>query len=166
MKTRKWLLLLLALSLVLGASVSSTWAYFTDSDTVKGGYDIHLKPDTVITERVDGHKYVTIKNKDDAKSSVFVRAKAFTGTEYEQYLKYEGSSNWQPGAQDFYYYQLPLAPGESTDELKVLISMELLPEQGATLEEERNVIVIYESTPAVFKANGDPDFVTAWELES
>lgn len=166
MKTRKWLLLLLALSLVLGASVSSTWAYFTDSNTVKGGYDIHLKPDTVITEEVTDHKYVTIKNKDDAKSSVFVRARAFTGSQYEQYLNYEGSANWQPGPQGFYYYLLPLAPGESTDVLKVLISKELLPEEGATLEEERNVIVVYESTPAVFKANGDPDFETAWDLGS
>ena len=164
MKTRKWLLLLLAVALVVGASVSSTWAYFTDSNTVKGGYVIHLKPDTELHEEVKDHKYVTIKNKEDATSSVFVRVMAFTGTKYEPYLKYEGTANWKLGAKGFYYYQLPLAPGETTDVLKVLISKELLPEDDATLEEERNVIVVYESTLAVFKENGDPDFETAWGL--
>ena len=162
MKKRNWLLLLLAVALVLCASVGAASAYFTATASSRGGYVIHIKPDPHIDEEVTDHKEVTITNDEDA-SPVFVRAKAFTGAEYEDLLEYEGT-NWNKGAEGFYYYAKALNPGESTEKLNIKISM-VLPE-GAEIGEQANVIVAYESAPAIYKANGEPDFETAWGLNA
>ena len=168
MKTRKWLLLLLAVALVLGASVGSAMAYFTASNTVKGGYVINIKPDPHIDEKVTDHKAVTITNAVDG-GPVFVRVKAFTGKEYEALLKYDcADGHWFkgtdrfPGDKGYYYYDLPLEAGAATSVLNVRIS-DVLPE-GAEIDEEAKVIVVYEGTPAVFKENGEPDLETAWDI--
>ena len=162
MKTRKWLLIFLAVVMVLGASVGSAMAYFTASRTVMGGYVINLKPDPHIVEEVTDHKAVTITNAVDA-GPVFVRVKAFTGTEYEDLLTYDcDDGHWFKGAQGFYYYDLTLEAGAATSVLNVRISA-VLPED-AEIGERSNVIVVYEGTPAVYKENGEPDFETAWGI--
>lgn len=163
MKQGKWLLFLLSLVLVLSMSVGVAHAYFTASVTPKGGYVLKIGYTPPIYERLDGDKHVTLTSEAGA-PTVFVRAKAYTGTQYQQYLSYTGE-NWVKGKKDadfFYYYILPLEGGTSTSELHIHVSTNLFP-AGAEPGEQVNVIVVYESTPAVFTADGKPDFATAWD---
>ena len=171
MKKRNWLLFLLAVVLVLGSSIGTAVAYFTTYVTSRGGYVIHLGNETTIEEPdvTNWTKRVTIKNTADASEPgklVFVRARAYVGAAYESGLTYEGASWLAPGdpaspdkGDGFYYYYLPLAPQQSTTEL--LIKINNIPvdaEEGDIF----NVVVVYESVPAVLDANGAPDLATAW----
>lgn len=163
MKQGKWLLFLLSLVFVLSMSVGAAHAYFTASVAPKGGYVLKIGYTPPISERLDGDKHVTLTS-DVGAPTVFVRAKAYTGTQYQQYLTYTGE-NWVKGKQNadfFYYYILPLEGGSSTSELHIHVSTNLFPAE-AQPDEEVNVIVVYESTPAIFTSDGRPDFASAWD---
>ena len=169
MKQGKWLLFLLSIVLILSMSVGAAHAYFTASVTPKGGYVLKIGYTPPIEEDIAGYKIITLTS-DAGKPTVFVRAKAFTGTQYQNDLVYEclpdeehPGTLWKKGRSSdfFYYYVLPLEGGESTQKLKVEVSA-VFPE-GAEIGEQVNVIVVYESTPAVFTADGKPDFASAWD---
>ena len=161
MKRKNLLLLLLAAALILGMSVGAASAYFTANDAAKGGYVIRIGHTPPIDEKVEDRKEVVITNEEGA-ATVFVRAKAFVGEKYRDDLVYDGGSNWKKGesADFFYYYILPLEGGTATDALCISLS-EVLP-AGAKPGEKSNVIVVYESTPAIYTADGRADLKTAW----
>lgn len=173
MKQGKCLLFLLALVLVLSMSVSTAYAYFTASVTPKGGYVLKIGYTPPINEDVAGDKTVWITSKTGS-PTVFVRAKAFTGAQFQQALRYSAEDEyWRDGLpgsdpDGYWYYMKPLEGGSSTSKLyvQVHVTSEQFPDgvfpDGVQPGDQINVIVVYESTPAVFKEDGDPDFTTAW----
>lgn len=153
MKKRTVFLALIAVVLVLSTGIGSALAYFSTYAVAEGGYTIHLGDETDIEETFSGWtKHVTVSNKEGSEP-VLVRAKAFCGKEFEQYLVYsDESGKWAPGADGYYYYSDPLKGGEFTEEL--LVAFRGIPDSDEELA-EFNVVVIYESTPVRYDSNGD-----------
>lgn len=145
-------LVALAVVLILTATVGTTLAYFTTYATAKGSVEISfaLSEETKIVEDLDGStKVVHIENAEGSRP-VFVRAKAFSGSTYP--LAYEGSG-WIQGDDGYYYYGTSssnltiLEPGASTSDLDVDITFP----QGAVDGDSFNVVVVYETTPVLYK---------------
>ena len=150
MKKRHLFLTILTIALVLGAGIGGTMAYFTAYAQSSGGVSLDLGATTTITEEFsDWTKHITVTNNDES-VPVFVRAKAFSGSDFE--LVYSDTDGkWSPGADDYYYYSDVLAPGESASELLVgIYNVPKEAEEGDTF----NVIVVYEGTPAYYNADG------------
>jgi hypothetical protein len=148
LKNKNIILAASALCLVLSATVNVASAYFTTYAQAKGGYTIELGEQTNINEKFSGWvKYVTITSAADSKP-VYVRAKAFSGSQYT--LDYSGSG-WTLGKDGYYYYDAILNPSESTGELLVQISGVPVNPDG---EEAFNVVVVYESTPVLYDETG------------
>lgn len=148
MKKTNLMLAASAVCLVLSATVNTASSYFTTYAEAKGGYTIELGDRTEISEKFSGWvKYVTITSAQDSKP-VYVRAKAFAGSMYT--LEYSGSG-WTAGNDGYYYYSDILNASESTGELLVQISgVPVNPDN----EKSFNVVVVYESTPVVYREDG------------
>ena len=174
MKKNKWLLLLIAVVLIAVSGVGTAMAYFTTYVTAKGGYVIKLEDESEIIEDViSWTKHVTILNKEGS-SPVFVRVKAFAIDPLM--LEFRGD-NWQKGETDqfgytYYYYTLPVEGGKQT-EPALQIHIGPAPE-GSKLHilsdpdeakpgDSFNVVVVYESVPAVYTAHGVPDMEASWK---
>ena len=116
MKKRIYGILMAAAILsVATAGLGKANAYFTTYATAAGANVIKLGDETTVKENFkDSQKELQFTN--DAKSSqaVYVRARAYASTEIEQYLGYEGSENWTE-KDGWWYYTLPVAPGETAD---------------------------------------------------
>lgn len=150
MKKSNLILTASAVMLVLSAGINSANAYFTTYAEAKGGYEINLGDRTKINEKFTGWiKYVTITS-DEKSEPVYVRAKAFSGSQYT--LQYSGSG-WTLGNDGYYYYNSILNANESTSELLVQINGVPV---VANNEDSFNVIVVYESTPVIYDAEGNP----------
>lgn len=151
MKKKSIFLAALAVILVLGASVPFAWGYFSTYTEARGG--IRLTPwkqETQIKEEVSNWtKHVVITNSAEG-SPVYIRARAFAGSEYQ--ISYEAGDSWTLQNDGFYYYNSILGPGEETPELLVKINK---PDESEE-EQEFNVVVVYESTPVRYDAQGNP----------
>lgn len=152
-----WVGVALTLTAAMAAGVGTTFAYFTTHAEAVGGHTINLGDYTEITETfTDRTKHVVIRNQaTDAGQSipVFIRVKAFSGSSNPlTYSEPDGLSNWTPAADGYYYYTLPVAPGEETTQLDVKVTF---PENAAA-GDSFNVVVVYESTPVLYDANGEP----------
>lgn len=149
-------LLVVSLLMVACIGVGSALAYFTTYTEAKGGLQLDLEfVDTKINEDVEkGEKILTVKNNENAEDA-YVRIKVVVAEQYKEYLndlaysELEGVENWKPGEGGYYYYKPILAPGETTTELFVNIS-------GIKATDDFNVIVIQESTPVLYDADGEP----------
>ena len=153
------ILAIAALLSVAAAGIGTASAYFTSYVEAKGQKVIHLGDTTTVTEKVTGkEKTITISNDAKSPRAVWVRAKAYTAEAYMEGLVYTPGAGWTDtnpaGQKDGYYYYLPadedkmivpLEPGGTTTELKV--GIEKWPE--AKIDRDFNVVVIYETTPAV-----------------
>lgn len=152
-KRAKYAAIAMAALIVVAAlftGVGKTLAYFTTYAQAKGTVGITLGDKTEITEDMDQKtKVVKISNSSDSQP-VFVRVKAFSGSIYD--LKYQGDDNWTPGDDGYYYYALPLDPGQSTTELKVTIQFP----ENADSGDNFDVVVIYETTPVFYDESGNP----------
>ena len=147
---RNILLISFAVVFVLAAGIGDAWAYFTTYARAQGGYIIKLGYETEIEEEFSNwEKRVVISSKSDSQP-VYIRARAFCGGEYE--LTYSGS-NWTLGSDGYWYYNNIVYGGDHTDELRVKI--ENIPENPEETP-EFNVVVIYESTPVGYDAQGNP----------
>ncbi len=155
MKRRNALILAgLALVLVLCASIGTALAYFTTYAQTRGGFalDLRHRSEIEVTEKFSQWtKRITLTNSETA-GPVFVRARAIAPTALTlQYL--DESGKWTPGEDGFYYYGGVLNAGESTPELLAKIAgVPVAPREG----ESFNVVVVYESTPALYTADGTP----------
>ncbi len=149
---KKYNLFLAAITavMVLSASIGTAWAYFSASVSADGAASIHLGDQTTLEESFDSWtKHVSITSTEDSQD-VFLRVKAFAGADYA--LSYIGSE-WTPGPDDYYYYNKILSAGETAETLDVIIDG--VPE-GTVVDENFNVVVIYETTPVTYDANGAP----------
>ncbi len=137
-----------ALLCVILAGIGTAGAYFTTFVEASGSKEILLGDHTTVEEEVVGtEKLVTITNSADSNKAVWVRAKAFTGAQYESGLTC-GGTGWTDGGDEFWYYGLPdhpLVPGESSEQL--VVSIGNWPQ--AEIDKDFNVIVVYETIPAV-----------------
>ena len=165
MKKKHLILAVLAIVLVLCASIGTTLSYFTTYSDAKGGYVIHLSPRTEITEDVDGNiKKIQILNnglsdEDTGSFPIFVRVKVFNGTDCT--TESVNSAGWEYSAEDgYYYYQNVIYAGERT----AFLNIEVKATESAAAGDVIDVIVVYEYVPAVFDSNGNPDSNTAWAM--
>lgn len=173
MKKRTLILAVLAVLLVMVSSIGSAVAYFTTYVSARGGYVIHLGDRAEIKERIDKNsKIVTIRNypndlEDLGKYPVFVRVKAFADSD----AKLDVSSNalypdnpdalWEQDGENCWRYRKALFAGEETNPaftIDVISNRTLQDDETMILD----VVVVYESVPAVFNADDTPDLDTAW----
>ena len=146
MKRRQKLIAAAAIALALGAGIAPAYAYFTDSTEANGGLRVNVTPTTTITETYGNRtKHLVIKNTGTA--PVFVRARVFSTEDYTA----EGTG-WTANGDYIDYGEAVAAGGGETSELTVTLNFP----EGATKDDEFNVIVVYESTPAQYDSNGDP----------
>lgn len=153
MKKTKYFLASLAAVMILTAGVGQAMAYFTTYTEVKGTRIVRLGDETEITENfAEWTKELTIRN-EEGSQPVYVRAKVFAPDTLTIECPYAGSDEkWGPKRDDgYYYYSDALAAGESAGKLNVHISN--LP-VDAVKGDTFNVIVVYESTPVLYKEDG------------
>ena len=173
MKRKTLLVASLAVALVLGMSIVPAGAYFTDTTTANGGAEVKVKPTTEIEENVDndGVKHVQIKNADDSTLPVYVRAGVFATVDGGTIAI--GGNGWSDSKGDltdghgWYYYETILDPKQSTNELTVAVDFPVVPEgsvDSTTAGDTANVIVVYESTPVLYKDDGTP--YADWSLKA
>jgi hypothetical protein len=119
MKNRKWLLLLLALVMVITASIPSAMAYFTGYTQVEGRRRLEFSTPPELHELFhDWVKSVTIKNTKGA--DIFVRARAYKGDNIN--LEYTPEAGWTFNTADgWWYYDAPLAKDQTTSVLLITI---------------------------------------------
>ena len=152
MHRRTVLLLLLAAVLVLGACMPGAMAYFTQHIVAVGGYPIRLGGTSGVEEDVSAWtKHLAVSCAEDSEA-VFVRAKAFCGSLYT--LRFDDENGlWTQGVDGYYYYGEALLPGQTTETLHVSIdNVPKDPEHGDSF----HVIVVYETTPVLYTADGQP----------
>lgn len=154
--TRPVLIALLAIILAAGTGIGTAWAYFTTFATAKGSYTLKLGDRSDIEEDVtEGKKEVAISVSDDSQP-VFIRLKAFSGEEYS--LKYQSESDkWTEDEDGYWYYLAPVEANGKTDKLIIYI----LDKDGKKIDASKvedgtkfNIIVVYETTPAIYAADG------------
>ncbi len=148
-------LLVVALLLVSSIGVGSALAYFTTYTQAKGGIQLDLEfADTDINETVEpGQKVLSVKNAETAEAC-FVRIKVIVTEEYTNKLLFsepENAGKWTPGDGGYYYYSDIVEPNGETS--KLVVSLTGISEIA---KDDFNVIVIQESTPVLYKADGTP----------
>ena len=169
MKKKRLFLTALALVLVLSAGIGGAYAYFTTYAQAEGGLPIALGNQREFTEDFSNWtKTLVVSNKTDRVDDIYVRARVFWPEKL--YLGPERTpielkctptgDGWSGPIDSYYYYTASVKPGESTTKLTVQIDG--LPKDGSEdfkkLQEGDafNVIVVYESIPVVYNADGTP----------
>lgn len=172
-KKQQVVLAALAFTLVLAAGIGRAQAYFTAYTEARGGYALRLGGQTEIEETFSSwQKRVSIQNHTDSSGPVYVRARAWCGSGYA--LEYgSDSGRWTADGEKndgWYYYSVPLAAGETADELLVSIKCRVVKENGEMVltdipdspdkskgqQDAFQVAVVYESTPVRYDEGGAP----------
>ena len=157
MKRKSIILSLLAVVLVLGLSVGNAWSYFTDSAMAEGSVSLSVKPSTGITEENGpGTKTIRIQNTGEVVpvwTRVRVYAPAVLGAN-------AAGTNWT-AASEWYEYGEVVDPSSQTEPLTVSFKLPAVydEETGTSAQDgdELNVVVVYESLPVSYGANGEPE---------
>ncbi len=163
MKKRTLFLAVLAVVLVLSSGIGTALAYFSTYADARGGYVIRLQGRTEIEEEITaGRKTVVIRNlgetaTDVGHSPAFVRVSAVADSLGRLDYSKNTSALWQQNG-NYWYYLQPIMTGEETEAFIIDVKLNRELKEGEKLD----VIVSYDSVPAVFKENGDPDPDTAW----
>ena len=166
MKRRKFYPGALALAALAGvalAGIGEAWSYFTTYAEAAGGYTIRLGDRTEIREEfTDWTKHVVIENAEGSEP-VYVRVKAFCGSQYT--IEYAGEG-WSLAADGYYYYEHAVS-GEAGHNTTAPLDLKIggIPADPEVME-QFNVIVIYESTPVRYHEDGTPFTVyeTDWSV--
>lgn len=175
MKRKSFVLTVLVLALVLSATVGSALAYFTANASAGGSVPIELGGGTQMKEEVASwEKRVTISYdqgtdpENPNTQPVFVRFRAF-GPSYDTgdgALTVTGDGWTRVG--DWYYYSQALDPEHPDASLITVAIKEMSRAQYDKFLEEGDgldVIVVYESAPALYKEDGslmDPWAEAVW----
>ena len=146
-----------ALILLFGSSIKDSLAYFTTYTTTRGSARLALGPRTEIKETIERQtKQIQIKNTGE--TDCFVRARIYAGsliilTESED-VPAGGAAHWRKDADGWWYYEAVLKPGENTNVLFVKIDVHK--DMMDFDINNFNVIVVQESTPALYQEDGTP----------
>lgn len=166
-----------AFVLLAGAAADRAMAYFTTNATAAGTRQIRLAAtSTEIDEGdkvPDWTKHIVIRNASEEAGgeACYVRVKVFigensyddgTGNIRERLTFIDPENGWTKGTEEdaygysYYYCREALMPGGASPELQVKID-------AAGIEENFNVIVVQESTPAgLYEAEGFDPEKAAW----
>ena len=145
----------IAIVLVVAAGVQSSYAYFTTYAESEGGETVRLVHSEEIYEEVeDLSKSIRITNNAEKSQPVFVRARAYVGSMFEEYFSYTPDAGWSDGGDGWWYYEEVLDPGESTSTLVAALS-EIPEELMNAYQNKVNVVVVFESTLALYEYQGD-----------
>lgn len=141
----------LAFLLTLRLTVGSALAYFTAHEAAKGAHPIFLNRKTEIREEVtDWKKHVTVVSTGDA--PCFARIRAYCGSFC--HLTFLPGKNWEAQDDGWWYYTLPLAPGETSSILEIAI--EGIPETSEMEPQDFQVVVVQEHTAVLYREDGTP----------
>lgn len=159
MKRNNLALAMLAVVLVLGMSVGTAWAYFTDTTTADGSLTISVKPETDLEEDtpLGGTKTIRIRNNSEV-VPVWTRVRVYSAIENEPQT---AGTSWAADG-DWYAYNAILEPGAQTEDLVINLQLkhpydEETGQGTQNLEGyEENVVVVYESVPVSYNADGQP----------
>lgn len=172
MKKRHTLLAVLALVLAAATVLTAALAYFTANTRASGGRTLQLGGKTEIKEEMDGWTKSIQISCDPVSQPMYVRARAFSTAENidseniaAHTLAYSGA-NWTDGGDGWYYYNIPLANlgGEKpvpdgmtsqTEQLDISIAPPKTAPAGKE-NEEFDVVVVYETAPVQYNADGTP----------
>ena len=140
----------LLLVMILCTSIGTAMAYFTANTEAEGAVPLTLGDREEIEEEFqDWVKHVTITSQEDSEP-VYIRAKVFYSVA-SGLTADVGGKGWSAGDDGYYYYGKIVKEKESTTSLDVAIGN--IP-KDAKEGDEFNVVVIYESAPVRYKADG------------
>ena len=168
MKKKHLVLAAMAIVLVLCSSIGTAIAYFTTYAGGNGGYVIHLGHKSVIHDVYTDVKQISIQNvadgpEDVGKYPIFVRAKVYHGT--DSIVTPTEYANWRPVGEYFYYLD-PLYADQNPSAMSTTSTLKLkvYPNPAADIKpgDLVDVIVTYQSVPAMFDANGNPNMEKSW----
>lgn len=150
-------------AIILTASVGATIAYFTAATTAKASIETSFSEYTSIQQVskediVDWMMPFSVTNDADSHREVYVRAKAFNGSKYGMTCSNPvgGAQNWTLHDDDYYYYGPILGVNQSTTTLEVRMDNYNNALSDAPVGEAFQVGVIYETTPVLYDASGNP----------
>lgn len=158
MKRTPIALAIVAVMLVLGMSIGSVWSYFTDTTTVEGTLPLSVQPTTHIIEENDpGTKTIRIQNTSQV-TPVWVRVRVYAPAKLGANASGE---KWSGVITDWYDYGEPVPAGAETEPLKVTFALPggydaVKNVDGAQTGDEVNVVVLYQSLPVSYDAEGNP----------
>lgn len=148
MKSKRVLLPLLAVVLVLSAGIGAAHAYFTTYAEARGGYQIQLGDETELYERFSQWtKHIQVASVEGS-MPVFVRVHVVTDQFHP--VTYEPGTGWTDGGDGWWYYSPVLEGGQSTAELQAHILAPEDPEAGDAFD----VVVYSQSTPTLYREDG------------
>lgn len=152
MERRERFITALAVSvfILLVVTASPVLAYFSDHTEATGKVPVELGFETEMKEEVDGF-VKTVRITNQGPEGCFVRARAYSADSLK--LSYKGSGWTRGESDDWYYYDKVVEAGEETAPLEVSISD--VPE-NAEEGDSFNVVVVYESTKALYGEDGKP----------
>lgn len=153
----KRVLTIAAIVLVLAASAGLAGAFFSDYEHAIGQATFTLGGDTTIEEDFDGiNKIITIQNRGEG--DVFVRVSVFGPEE----MTVSAGEGWQQGSDGFWYFQNVLPSGKAMNEEKESIKASIDNVPVTVDLSEMDIIVVHESVPVVYDADGKADFAASW----
>jgi len=144
--------------LIASVSIGGAWSYFTTYAETSGERTISLGDVTEIHEDIsDWTKKVRVTSEPKSQP-VYVRVQAFAGSAYQDLLQYSGADWVKPAGDDYYYYTQPvIATEEEEGETSQLeISLKNIPDSLPPGDNDFNVVIVYETTPVIFGADGNP----------
>ena len=142
---RKWgkktiaIIIIAVLGLLLMAQ--QVYAYFYQILTVNGTRNIVINNGeiTVTSTEDNGQVNLTIQNTGNMESSVRLKVFAVTSKNYE-------IEDWTKEEDGYYYYQEPIQPKETINNIVLPISIS-----------DTNMITVVESLPTTYQENGIPN---------
>lgn len=148
---KRMLVIALAVAFVLTLGAGTAWAYYTDSVRSDGAVPVAAPPTTDITEEMDSNsKLVTITNTGEISTLVRVKVFCASNNATVAFSTPVSPARWlatdEAAGDDesgWLYYNAVLAPGESTDVLRI----DVTPLDGAA--DEFDVVVVQQCASKV-----------------
>ena len=151
--SKKRILLITAVAMVLLVSVTATLAYFSDYDRAKGDATLSLTGQTDIDEEpTDNSKSISIKNVSEDDVDMVTRVRVVAPLD----LEFNPGANWEQKG-DWWYYTKVLAKDDATTKL---VAKWKVP-ADSTLE-NFDVVVLHESALATYE-NGNVAKPDGWD---
>ena len=152
--SKRTLIALLAVMLLIVSSVGATVAYFSDTSKAEGAATLNLRGETKIDEGDKDFKEIVITN--TGKADLLVRVKLF-GVDTSK-MDVTVPSGWAAGNDGWYYFRniLPGAQSPQTttgSPITVKLKDGLSEKEIAEMGDSFDVTVIHEATPVVYNGN-------------
>lgn len=157
-KSKKAIIVLVAIVLTISVSAGFTLAYFSDYTKAEGDAVLHLTGQTELTEipRAD-EKKITITNKSKEPVDMVTRVRVLGPNEFGPYEAQGEHPHWVQGQDGWWYYDQVLKKGESTESLTIKWTI-----PTNTAIENYDVGVLHESAVARYQEDGSIEYPEDW----